>query len=230
MNRWFEFTETPDGKIMGGKEEQTKAFIGQADDLRFEINSLNYCEPYKGELTFDCIEMYPSSKKTDIIWDYKLGRVGKLISIKLFNILLDHRILNPEYIDAKLVFKNEVLDYKYMRILEGSNNMIDFINSKIYFSGQATKIKVHSDAELAKYKQLIKNDFQKNIFKHKIIVEEVILESKFIDLNYDLFKVPLLNTCMMIGSERLRESIISNKVSGFDFERRFFSIDQIVDI
>lgn len=167
------------------------------------------------DLNIPVFLLHSKSKKIDYI-SCSNSFFGMLVSPKLKNLLIKHKLPAHQVFPAKIKHYNKYYDYFLINIYEDALHYIDFEASRFYqgtAAGSWTKdININSIEE---YTRMSKNMPQMSDGMDTfVLISELRLREDIIDT--DVFRLRRLLTHYFV-SEKLKNELIENHITGVDF-------------
>lgn len=206
---------------------------GNIDNADYYFIKMDNGEMVYGAPVFDYFSLESFDKKE--YWDWILTDVfdfigkgsripGWLISKRFKELLEKFKITEPHfYYLSKLLYKGDKLDYYIFQF--SGNNIVEKIRAKINFEqciffdpNNAKDIFVNSKDEFVTEKKRIRKESMQHNKDSKIEIKTLVLKE-----NLDFF--PMYNFLEdNIISEKLKQSIEENGISGFEFSELDYEV------
>lgn len=183
-----------------------------------QIDIINYSDAHKIE--FDEFVSIPplhaklvkKAKLTDVLSQATISSYGILINEKVRNIFQQFNIIPHKYYPIYVQTDNDVFTYFWIQVFDDSIvNSIDYKNSNFYWKNPLREGRV----DLISYNDyLIKKEINKKNISWMVGADKFVLNNSF-NKDLDLFAFSCFTTNLFI-SERLKESLIKNRITGID--------------
>jgi hypothetical protein len=158
-------------------------------------------------------ELEKKSKLTDLISQASISSIGLLVSAKLKEILIKHKLPKYKLYQSELKISNLSIDYFWVHFnFENFINFIDFENSIFYYTKFEMQVEQISIKDFNEYKMLKKE----NGIMWDVEIESIKLKDNLID-DFDLFNFYPFTRNIFI-SEKLKNDIVQNSISGIEIK------------
>lgn len=153
-------------------------------------------------------ELDPRAKTTDFISQSIIPARGFLISQKARSILELFALPEHRYYQAKLLYKETILEYSWLHLLDNDYSQIDYSLSRFYH-GRTQNWKV-ADVSINSYEEI--KQFQRQL--KFIFAESLELKPALKNKNYDLLLFSDLHYDVFI-SKKIAGHFIQEKITGY---------------
>lgn len=156
-------------------------------------------------------QLEPKAKLTDVLSQANISVYGLLVNKKLKDLLKKFNLIQHHYYKCLIKdHKGIIHDYYWMHIYDNSIiDKIEYAKSKFYLRESGFREK---DIELNSFEDY-KNKMEALGIHYTVSADKLVLSSKF-DNSLDLFNVPLFTKKKIIISEKLKEELLSQKITG----------------
>ena len=142
---------------------------------------------------------------------------GALLTPRFKEILEKYNLCPHRFYPVTLYARNVPHEYFYLHIISDYSDFVDYEKSTFVeydFNYKGNYVEINSKKELLEEKKKIK---EKNKGKNITIWgNEIIMSSKFIDMELDFFEICIIDGSLY-ASERLVDDIIKNNLTGLRF-------------
>ncbi len=204
-----------------GTSSQIRSFL-QPFEYR-GLNSFTNIGKYKEmpfAVEFPIFDMMPSAKRSDLLNNTPLGSQFLVLSEKAFGILSQSLNIDEyQYFTIKILHKKEIIEYKALHFLQNRRGeFTDWSNSTFTLYGDWVGDNARRpELETLKFKN---DDEYLNRMRNPIPVETVVHEKNVQlveNILFDLFYYPFTFNGGYLCSEKFKEVVEKNKLTGFQF-------------
>ncbi len=169
-------------------------------------------EPIDPEIVFPIFKLHRSAKLTDFIsYSFADSKILMLISIKLRDVLLQHKLPKYQIFNVQVLHKTEFYDYCIFYLSEFNNEFIDFERTQFYLStALGLWIEPLNINSIESYEN-IKSSLKEKTF---ISISKLVLKDH---IDFDFFRVygPMFSSFV---SEDLYQAIVREGIKGIEFK------------
>ncbi|MBL0077776.1 MAG: hypothetical protein KBA13_11620 [Chitinophagales bacterium] len=214
MNNYYYLVRSSDRKIVG---EYTQ-MVAYDDDETYNLLKSEYRILKKNSFQSVPIDRInipikvgEESFLTDFISSGFIGITNAIFTDRVVQLLKNFNTLNTQIVNIKILYKNLIYDnYKIVHFTESLLPKVNFDKSEFYNSMTLDPILIKNyDDFITKRNDLVKKYEQP--FLQKIIIDKKHIEG------LDYFTIGD-SSFDLIVSERLKQALISNKITGVDFK------------
>lgn len=214
----IEYATNP--KEVGKKWPQVKTI-----DLT-SAHSLNEIDFPSNNPNFESIEVYPSTKLTDLISTGAISAPAFILSQRAIDIFLQYNLGNYRLYPATIKLKDSYQKYKILHFINDFQSKLDYSLSKFYVAD-------FSDIWI---EDIMVKDYEEYLEKSKIIYLEqqhlLSLKLGYFKPNIhlpDIFSLASSSDYIYI-SRNLGQAIIDNHLSGFELHKIYNIVDRMAQI
>jgi len=168
----------------------------------------------------DAFVLNGQSKKTDIISAVALNKkYNVLIKPELIKIWKNLNVCEYQVFPATIVYRRKKFDYSLLHFYSYHNEYIDFKKSNFFYGVAKMKkvkdLEINSKEEYNNVKRNIQAEKSSSVFSmNDIHLSKLVLDEKNINLDFFLLKDQF--SFSYIVSEKFKEALLTEKVTGFD--------------
>lgn len=210
MKRVFYLDRTSDTKEIGPYYPQCKGLIKEY--INTTQNSIMNFANYKGRKVdfipnLDGISIYKSTKLTDVI-SCALGPGNDLIISKRFFDLLKNFNTSPvQYFNCTIYKGEDKIKYVWLHFIYELEKVVDYKRSLLTHPNDSLSEDIKMVTDYEKYREFYDTKDKYGLVKAKKVVIK--------NLNMDFLVIGQYNQKVYI-SEKLRDAIVRNKITGID--------------
>ena len=211
---FYEIKATFDPKVIGKKYPPIRYI-----DLSV-AHAINFHNMPKDDLVFNEIELYKSSKITDIIYTMAISADGLLLSEKALNIFKNFNLGTYKVFKANVNHKDKSHNYGYLQIMNDLKEEVDYKRTTFYVTDMMdTPI---ADIDIHSLKEYEETGKKINAGKIQPFEQYSYLRSKAVIFkdNANLTDFFTLDSCgiSLFISKELKDALINNGVTGAEID------------
>ncbi|KAA9345890.1 hypothetical protein [Adhaeribacter soli] len=215
--KYLLLSTSTDSKIIGRKWPQTDYI-----DLSL-AHQLKYHNLHPGTIAFDKIELYKSSKLTDLISTAAISAHAFVLSKKALDVFRYFKLGNHKIYPATVYHKQNAHEYGILHFVNDLHGGLDFSKSKFYVAnllgGYEFDIDVTDEEDYKNKQQLVKTAQYPNTKKWWFVRLKWGVFKKGVS-QPDIFNISSSNIEPYVSYD-LAQAVVENGLTGFEFKRAY---------